>query len=177
MGRLIGLIGCLPIGVILALALLAQGTANIGFGVASAEMGATVLTQTLMQPILMLVCGAGGFLLALPVVAAFYIEAKIRLGKKAADLWENTPRLPLPSREERKPKPALPTAADALALPKSDESMVVRRRRAQATQSAIDAGLAAAKATAIIKEANAEADRAAAEIRLAQEKADREATL
>ncbi|KRT69378.1 MAG: hypothetical protein XU15_C0011G0060 [candidate division NC10 bacterium CSP1-5] len=49
--------------------------------------------------------------------------------------------------------------------------------RAQATQSAIDAGLAAAKATAIIKEANAEADRAAAEIRLAQEKADREATL
>ena len=132
MGRLIGLIGCLPIGVILALALLAQGTANIGFGVASAEMGATVLTQTLMQPILMLVCGAGGFLLALPVLAALYIYAQIRLGKKAADLWENTPRLPLPSREERKAKPALPTAADALALPKSDESMVVRRRRVPA---------------------------------------------
>src|SRR3989337_1867654 len=132
MGRLIGLIGCLPIGVILALALLAQGTANLGFGVASAEMGATVLTQTLMQPILMLVCGAGGVLLARPVLAALYIYAQIRLGKKAADLWENTPRLPLPSREERKPKPALPTAADALALPQADESMVVRRRRVPA---------------------------------------------
>src|SRR3989304_1238606 len=132
MGRLIGLIGCLPIGVILALALLAQGTANIGFGVASAEMGATVLTQTLMQPILMLVCGAGGFLLAPPALPPLYIYAQISPGKKPAVLWENTPRLPLPSREERKPKPALPTAADALALPKSDESMVVLRRRGPA---------------------------------------------
>src|SRR3972149_6990605 len=97
MGRLIGLIGCLPIGVILALALLAQGTANIGFGVASAEMGATVLTQTLMQPILMLVCGAGGFLLALPALPAPYSHAQIGLGKKAANLGENAPRLPVRS--------------------------------------------------------------------------------
>jgi hypothetical protein len=56
------LLGCLavPIIVILACALLAWGIGSIGQGVAAASMGATLLVQSIMQPILMIAAGAIG---------------------------------------------------------------------------------------------------------------------